>query len=281
LRNPWVIGCGFLVVATAVLLRLCETVDHPQLRYRVPRLGGDHDPIYSDTRISSRPTSESNVQIVTRGSGEAEPAGNLVNTEPSPKLEQLALATAETNVDAALQWLSALPDGNAKLVATRDVAYEAARSEPEAALDLASALPVGSERDALLIHAISEWAVSEAHGAADWALQIEDERLRSLLLGAVATAAAKEHPAEAATLVATRLAGDEQARAAVAVVQRWAQSAPLDAAGWAQQFPEGPARRAALQNLLSIWSLSDRSAATAWLNSLPAADRAALVAAPG
>jgi hypothetical protein len=56
---------------------------------------------------------------------------------------------------------------------------------------------------------------------------------------------------------------------AVAIVQRWAQKSPLDTASWVTQFPDSPARDAAVQNLVSLWTAQDSQAALTWLQKLP------------
>jgi hypothetical protein len=191
--------------------------------------------------------------------------------------EPIAVTLAVTNLKAAIEWLSNLPEGHRKEAATREVAYEAANENPQTALELAAGLPANPERDQLLDHAVSQFATSDARDATDWVLQIPDSSLRNRLLAAVATAAAEAHPAEAAALVATGIEdGEEQTRAVVAVVQRWVQTAPQAAAAWVEQFPQGPLRHAAAQNLLVIWSLNDHQAANTWLRTLPEAERADL-----
>jgi len=44
---------------------------------------------------------------------------------------------------------------------------------------------------------------------------------------------------------------------------------PTTALTWVAQFPEGPARQMALGNVLGIWANRDRTAALAWIESLP------------
>ncbi len=63
--------------------------------------------------------------------------------------------------------------------------------------------------------------------------------------------------------------GIEQDRAAVAIVQRWAQNSPGAAAAWVSQFADGPLRDAAAQNLLVVWTAKDAEAAGKWLHELP------------
>ena len=93
-------------------------------------------------------------------------------------------------------------------------------------------------------------------------MKVPDPSLRQRLVAAVAVASAERDGAVAATLAASALdAGDEQDRAAVSIVQRWAQHSPQAAASWASQFPDIPSRDAAVQNLPALWIAHDAEAA--------------------
>ncbi|MBE0540592.1 MAG: hypothetical protein IH623_04315, partial [Verrucomicrobia bacterium] len=86
----------------------------------------------------------------------------------------------------------------------------------------------------------------------------------------VAIAAAEQDGAMAAALVANALgAGEAQDRAAVSIVQRWAQFSPQEAAAWVAQFPDIPSREPAVHNLVMIWTSQKPLDAAAWLESLP------------
>jgi len=186
-------------------------------------------------------------------------------------LEQVAIAWANTDLPAAAGWVQALPQGDAKEAATLDLAYEAARTEPVAALELASTLRRTPQRDDLLVHALSQWPGTDSSSAAAWAMNVPDPSLRQRLVAAVAVASAEQDGAGAAWLAASALgAGDEQGRAAVSIVQRWAQNSPQAAASWVSQFPDSPPRDAAVQNLLALWIPQDAEAAGNWLRQLPA-----------
>jgi hypothetical protein len=90
------------------------------------------------------------------------------------------------------------------------------------------------------------------------------------LLASGAVAGAEQDGAAAANLAATALdAGEDQERAAVAIVQRWAQKSPRAAATWVEHFPDTPARDASAQNLVALWTVQDSKAAAAWLRGLP------------
>ena len=185
-------------------------------------------------------------------------------------LEQVAIAWANTDLPAATAWVQAMPAGDSKEAAAFSLAYEAARSDPVTALVVASALPPGPQRDDLLVHAVSQWTAGDSAVAADWAAAVPDVNLRERLLAAVAVSLAEKDNAAAATLAVKSLgAGDEQDRAVVSIVQRWAQNSPSAAASWEAQWPDTPARDAATQNLLVFWTAQDSQAAVTWLDGLP------------
>ena len=185
-------------------------------------------------------------------------------------LEQVAIVWVSTNSSEAVDWLLSLPAGESRQTAMTGAAYEAAQVDPITALKLASELPAGQNRDSLLEHAISQWAHQDFAAASQWVEMLSDTDLREQLLAAAAISAASENPADAARLIANALApGETQARAAVSITQRWAQSSPSDAATWIAQFPEIPARDAAVENLVALWSQDDSEATANWVNSLP------------
>lgn len=194
------------------------------------------------------------------------PEGDLRNA----MYEQIAAAWANSDLSGATDWLNTLPDGIGKQTATVTTANEAARTEPISALTLAVQLPATPERNALLTYAVSQWATENFSAAAEWAGTIADAGLREDMLSAIAVAAASADAPAAATLVASAFApGVVQARTAVAITQRWVQTAPEEAAAWVVQFPDLPLRDAAVENLVGLWALSDASAAANWVNALP------------
>jgi len=184
--------------------------------------------------------------------------------------EQIAIARANSDLAAAMGWVKGLPPGgDSKSAAALSIGYEATRTDPLEALDLASGLSPTRERDDLLVHAISQWSAADSGSAAAWAMNVEDPSLRARLIGAVAIAGAEQDGRNAATLAVSDLvAGPEQDRAIVSIVERWAQRSPQAAASWVAQFPEVPSREAAVQSLLSIWVGQDAEAAGNWVRSL-------------
>lgn len=195
------------------------------------------------------------------------PAGELRTTA----LEQVATAWAESDLANAAAWLRDLPEGEGKQIATTSVAYEAARTDPVLALELACALAPTLARDELLVFAVSQWSAENFPAAVEWAGRIADAGLREEMLSAIAVAAASADAPAAATMVASTLAtGAAQARAAVAITQRWTQTAPEEAAAWVAQFPDVPLRAVAVKNLVNLWGMTDSPAVASWVNDLPA-----------
>jgi len=185
-------------------------------------------------------------------------------------VEEIAIAWANEDLPAAIIWARALPEGAEQQATFMDLAYEAARTQPTTALVLACVLPATLARDDLIVHAVSQWAIGTPTSALEWAQTVPDIGLRERLLGAVTIAAAQQDGAAAATLVVTLLVpGEEQDRAAVAIVQRWAAQSPANAASWVEQFPDTPAREAAVQNLVILWARRDSTGVADWLDQLP------------
>ena len=185
-------------------------------------------------------------------------------------LEQVATVQSSTDPAAASEWAKGLDDTPSDRAAKMAVAYEAARTDPVQALDLASSLPPTPERNDLLAHAVSQWSSMDFTNAASWALGINDPELRNRLVGTVATGAAEQNPSAAAGLVAMGVeAGPEQDRAAISVLQRWAQESPEDAAAWISNFPQAQLRTTGLNELLTAWVRQDPSGAQAWVMGLP------------
>jgi hypothetical protein len=186
-------------------------------------------------------------------------------------VEQVAIGWAERDLAGALAWLLTLPPGELRETAVQAVAYEAARTEARTAVALAAALPATAERDDLLVHAVSQWAISDGAAAVAWARQVPERKLAQRLVGAVAVASADRDGPGAAALAAGDLdPGEDQDRVAVAVAQRWAANAPEAAAAWVARFSERLVRNDAVHDLLDVWARRDADAAHRWAGQLPA-----------
>jgi hypothetical protein len=215
-------------------------------------------------------------------------SGGVVETAPrTAAMKQVAIAWANSDLEAAAHWVVALPMDQATADASIALSYEAARTNPYMALETAGRLAPSPERDSALVHALNQWVLSDFAAARDWAFSLPPSDLRQQLIATVSTAGANQDGQASAELAAIQLEpGAEQDRAAVSIVQQWAQTSPQGAAAWIEQFPEDLGATAA-ENLASIWALRDAPAAGHWIASLPegsfreAATRGAAQVVPG
>ncbi|MFN3408278.1 MAG: hypothetical protein ACK45B_04750 [Limisphaerales bacterium] len=185
-------------------------------------------------------------------------------------LRDIADTRAEENPADAIEWVNTLPDAGERAALTADFAYEIARTNGLAAVQMVTGLIPSRERDDALAHALRQWADADAATAAQWVDSVADVALRQRLLADLAEVYSQQNPAAAAALVSTALADSPlQNRAAVAVVQQWAQTAPAEAARWVEQFPMGETRQAATENLLLLWAAREAAAPAQWVESLP------------
>lgn len=184
-------------------------------------------------------------------------------------LKHVAIIRAGADLATTLEWARGLPEGEGRQAVQLTLAYEAARTDPLEAMLIALALPPGRTSDQLLVHAAGQW-VGAGDYAVEWAVEMPDVALRDQVLAAIGTALSEYDPVAAATLVVEQISpGVEQNRAVVAVVQRWVQVAPTDAAAWVEQFADVPVRDFALKNLVGIWVAQDLEAPAKWLQGLP------------
>jgi hypothetical protein len=182
-------------------------------------------------------------------------------------LQAVAAVAAEQNLATATNWMGVLEREEDRQTVFQSIAYEAMRSDPMMALGLAAALAPSNDRDELLMQAARQWASADPYAAAAWVDKLPDETLRDQLLAAVFVADAKVDGEGAGANISKHLAaGPEQDRAAVAVVQRWGQSAPESAAAWVEQFPETPVKAAAIENLAAVWREQNPEAANEWVS---------------
>jgi hypothetical protein len=162
-------------------------------------------------------------------------------------------AWAGQDAQSALEWLQKLPPDDTKQTLSLGFSYEVARGDPMTALDLAGTLSPSPERDQLLTFAVRQWATTSYTAAETWAMKVADPGLEQRLVAAVAVASAKQDGARSAMLAATALrSGEEQDRAAVSIVEQWAQLSPGPATAWASEFPKSLTRDAAISSLKTL-----------------------------
>ena len=112
-------------------------------------------------------------------------------------------------------------------------------------------------------------AEDDPDAAMAWAASLETEKESATAYGLIALAISETDPERAANLLSeSGIAGEEFDVAVVQVLQRWAASAPADAAAWVRMFPAGDAREAGIGEIVSRWSDADFPAVLAWVDSL-------------
>ena len=216
-------------------------------------------------------------QLLIRRWAELDPSGAAGWLQSIPEgplrsgaARQVGIAWANVNLEAAARWAQGLENVADRERVMIDIGYEAARTDPVMALSLGAGLPATRERNELLVHAAGQWASVDASAARSWAESVPVAVLRDELLSTVAVAVAEADGSAAAEMVATGVSpGSQQDRAAISVVQRWAEADPLAVADWVLQFPETDLRDAAVRNLVQVWSERDLDAAGQWVATLP------------
>ena len=165
-------------------------------------------------------------------------------------VEHLAITVPNERPEGAVTWWRGLSNDPGKLKTGLIVAYELSREYPEQALMLLSGLPPSQERDNAIVHAVRQWAATDADTATEWAFGVPDPWLRPRLIAAVATTLANVDGPRAAELAVANVEDQrELSRAVVVVAQEWAQNDRNAAYSWVSALPEGPLKKATEQAL--------------------------------
>jgi hypothetical protein len=182
----------------------------------------------------------------------------------------LAIATvwAGQDLSAATDWVKQWPE-DLQQNGFLTVGFEAARKAPKEALELAGTLEEGEGRNRLTLFALKQWAGTDSASAIEWADKLEQSPLRNQAFADIAVGMSEKDPIAAGKLAIEKLEpGEEQGRAVVSIVQRWAQTDPSQAAHWVEQFPKGELQNAALENLVQQWAENNPAQTADWLNGL-------------
>jgi hypothetical protein len=189
-----------------------------------------------------------------------DPAAAAANAESLPDgaerlraLNDVAVVWSNLDLANATKWVDTWSNPEERTAGIITLGYEAARTESVTALNLAVDLPPSTDRDALIDHAVAQWAVNQPEQAVGWARQISDLALRDGALARIAVEWATKDPAAAATVAVTELpAGNLQNDTVVGIVQRWTQLDPDAAGRWVNEFPEGRIKETALKNISAL-----------------------------
>ena len=175
------------------------------------------------------------------------------------------------------------------------------KEDPEAALTFLETQELATDNSFLLPGMISGWADADPLAAAQYALSIEDERIRrrstwgvaremagqdveqikntlnslpntdqqAELLAAITSQLSRENPQGSLTLLQEMDPELSNARAVEELIEGWVDNDPAAASQFVLQLPAGEERTSGMVSLIDRWSRQDPVQAGEWLNQFP------------
>jgi len=140
-------------------------------------------------------------------------------------IAQVTAAWASTDLNHAVAWIQALPEGAARTKAMQQIGYQ--------------------------------WAAADPNAAASYALQQKDPTLLNIVAGQWA----EKNPIAAATFACNLPGNQARIQMAVAVVTMWAATDPLQATQWASTLSDETLRNKSLQAVAVVWRTENPEAA--------------------
>lgn len=164
-------------------------------------------------------------------------------------LKSLAGAWAALDPAAAMTWVRSLPDAAERDALIGSICRQVALQDPAKAVELAGE-GTSTELLGILVHL---WAARDFASAADWVGHLPAGPEREAAYARLAEGRSQDFPAEAATLVAERMApGELQEEAAISILHRWAITDAAAAGAWAERFPPGDFQARARDELAGV-----------------------------
>lgn len=188
----------------------------------------------------------------------------------------LAFRMAQNDVNTALAWVAALPEGAVHRQALAGIGKAWAQDDPVAALNwiLLNTPPTENKltpwNKSTLEEPFSSWAEVAPDEALAWALALPLGKNREDLAANGIEHLARTDPQRAAELIKTKFPADSRLRATVSLAVTWTNNDPVGAAAWAAQLPEGDTRSEALSRVAAHWAMREPAAAARWVDTLPA-----------
>ena len=177
---------------------------------------------------------------------------------------EVMIPWAEKDLTAAVAWVRQLPESGNKTAAQLSLGSEAAtQKETATAITLAANLTPSPERDELLNYSVLQWAATDSASAIAWAEQVPEAAMRDKMMADIAIGLGVQDPFRAAKFIATSMTdSDARNNAVINIVRFWTASSPEQAAAWVEQFPQGPLRDAAMENVMDVKLNSSDSGAS-------------------
>lgn len=159
---------------------------------------------------------------------------------------------ARKDPEAALAWAQLQPGTDPiREEALTDACFQIAQSDPKRAVMLAGQFKLN--RDSVLQPLAQQWAAQDLPTACAWVAEQQDDDQRNALATGVTFIWSQTEPASAAQYVLNQMTpGSSQDAAVLMVLHQWATKDPAAAAAWVEQFPPGPMREMASDELAGL-----------------------------
>ena len=242
--------CLFSIAATTVLVFLFRA--SPVVKFEPPNAYQVPDP---HPRADSTPESppESVLGARTRNTGLARLLDDELKGRENNFIGEVR-DWARKDPEAALAWAQKQPDSDdARKEALIDACFQIAQTDPDRAVTLAERYNL--DRSVVLTNLAQQWAVKDLASAYDWIAKQSDDDQRNALGTGLTLVWSKTDPVAAAQFVVQRMTpGLAQDNAVIMVLHQWALIDQPGATIWAREFPEGPLRDTALNELANMAS---------------------------
>jgi hypothetical protein len=171
----------------------------------------------------------------------------------------------------ALQYVSGMDEGEAKIQAMSTVAGVLVNSNPQLLAQQASILS-GSRSDRELVQDLANsWAQSDVQSALAWANQLPDGIVKNDALSIIRFQLAKQNPQAASVEINQLPAGDTRNSLISNLAAQWGLANPQDAINWANTLPENE-KKLAMSNLIGAWAQNDPLAAGTFAAQMPSGE---------
>lgn len=159
---------------------------------------------------------------------------------------------ARKDPEAALAWAQLQPGTDPiREEALTDACFQIAQTDPKRAVMLAGHFKLN--RDSVLQPLAQQWAAQDLPAACAWVAEQPDDDQRNALATGVTFIWSQTEPASAVQYVLNQMTpGSSQDAAVLMVLHQWATKDPAGATAWVEQFPPGPMRDLAADELAGM-----------------------------
>lgn len=174
---------------------------------------------------------------------------------------------AKSDPDAALAWAKTLPEGK-RAGAYNGVLGSLAGDDPARASAMALELDEGKDRSNLIGNIAESWGKKSPADALRWVDTLEEGRERDQALGKTLGGWAQAEPEKAAAHLES-LPEEERAAHVGEIAGPWARQDPSGAASWLEDQPEGDGKNEGMRQVMWMWTATEPEAASTWLGQQP------------